>query len=423
MDSISADRIWPPPPGERAVTKSQGVTPTEQYLAKLAEETFLSLWSYPNVWRDKRPNGTQAGDGKELCDLLVIFDNHVIIFSDKHIEYKQHDIPAIAWNRWYNNCIRRIADSLYGAEKWIRQYPTRIFLDPRCTKRIPVSMPHGGSLIVHRIAVARGAGTACREHFAGGSGSLMVTPDIVGDAHFLRSSGPSNQQNTHETAFCGPFMVGQIDPSQGYIHVLDDISLDILMNTLDTVQDLTDYLIAKEKFILSGHLVAATGEEDLLAYYLRHTDSAGKHQFTLPGNKSRIAIDSGYWDDFNKSPQRRAQIEADKISYLWDDLIERFAFHALNDSQYMATDRGAAGTEPIVRYLAREPRLRRRLLTHAAAGMVSRARQTESGVLQVRIIEPSFPGNPYYVFLSLKRLTKLTYDEYRLSRRKCLEHI
>jgi len=58
------------------INKSPGLTETERYLAKVCERTFLSLWSYPNLYREA---------GKELCDLLVVFDRHILIFSDKDI--------------------------------------------------------------------------------------------------------------------------------------------------------------------------------------------------------------------------------------------------------------------------------------------------------------------------------------------------
>ena len=64
--------------------KSDGITPSERYLSKLCRRSFLGLWSYPNLHTD---DGRKAekGVGHELCDLLVVFGNNVIIFSDKHL--------------------------------------------------------------------------------------------------------------------------------------------------------------------------------------------------------------------------------------------------------------------------------------------------------------------------------------------------
>jgi hypothetical protein len=70
-------------PVRPAIIRSQGATPSERYLAKIADRSFLNLWSYPNTFIDKRSGG--KGDGKELCDLLVVSGDHVLIFSDKTV--------------------------------------------------------------------------------------------------------------------------------------------------------------------------------------------------------------------------------------------------------------------------------------------------------------------------------------------------
>ena len=60
-----------------AIVRSEGVTASERYLEKLCRRSFLSLWSYPGVLRDQgRSNG--KGDGKEVSDLLVVFEKHIL---------------------------------------------------------------------------------------------------------------------------------------------------------------------------------------------------------------------------------------------------------------------------------------------------------------------------------------------------------
>jgi hypothetical protein len=58
-----------------AIVPGEGTTESERYLAKLADRTFLNLWSFPNVFIDKRSGA--KGDGKELCALLVVCGDHV----------------------------------------------------------------------------------------------------------------------------------------------------------------------------------------------------------------------------------------------------------------------------------------------------------------------------------------------------------
>ena len=95
--------------------KSAGTTASERYLAQLCERTFLTLWSYPNVFRDQCQKAGK-GDGKELCDLLVVFGDDVIIFSDKSCGFPDTGNPHVDWSRWCKRSILKASDQLYGAE-------------------------------------------------------------------------------------------------------------------------------------------------------------------------------------------------------------------------------------------------------------------------------------------------------------------
>jgi hypothetical protein len=57
-----------------AIDKSVGQTWTEQYLSHLCDRTFLKLWSYANPFKS---------DGKELCDLIAVFENNIFLFFDR----------------------------------------------------------------------------------------------------------------------------------------------------------------------------------------------------------------------------------------------------------------------------------------------------------------------------------------------------
>ena len=143
-----------------------GMTPSEQYLGRLCHRSFLSLWSYPNLFND-RGIVDGRGEGKELCDLLVVFGNDIIIFSDKSCEFKDSGKLATDWNRWYRRAIEKSTKQIYGAERWIRDFPDRIFLDKSCTEPFPITLPHKDQMRVHRIAVALGAKEHCQSFYGG----------------------------------------------------------------------------------------------------------------------------------------------------------------------------------------------------------------------------------------------------------------
>lgn len=65
------------------ILKQTGVTEAERRLAEICQGSFLSLWSYPAVFRDQGQKGNANRDGKEVCDLLVVFGDNVLIFSTR----------------------------------------------------------------------------------------------------------------------------------------------------------------------------------------------------------------------------------------------------------------------------------------------------------------------------------------------------
>ncbi len=109
--------------------RGEGVTDAERYLKRLCDRSFLSLWSYAGIYRDQWLRGG-VKEGKEVCDLLVVFENHIIIFSDKDCVYKMGDDPAINWQRWFKKAVQKSSDQIWGAERWLKTNPSRLFGGP-----------------------------------------------------------------------------------------------------------------------------------------------------------------------------------------------------------------------------------------------------------------------------------------------------
>jgi hypothetical protein len=392
---------------------STGSTGSERALAKLARETFLSLWSYPNVVRDE-PQG-KGIIGKEIADLLVVFEDDVVLFSDKDCVFPSTGNLDVDWSRWYRNAIDKSAKQLWGAERQIRAHPGRIFIDPKCEIRLPIPLPDPARMRIHRVVVAHGASQRCRE-VLGGSGSLMIVPGIVGDEHQL----PQEKGGQ-------PFAIGRVSATKPFVHVLDDTSLDLLLKNLDTVWDFVGYLRKKEAFISSGHLGMAAGEEALLGWYVGKINEHDEHDFVVPteaGDKP-LALSESRWHDFLNSGERRRKLEADKISYLWDELIELFARHYMAGTSHHLTEVDSThyDFERVLRFFARENRTRRRLL----AGAVWHMHQTTPpDQRRLRIIPPMRAGDPYWALLlfpfpeNLSVGRKVDYEHYRKVRQEFL---
>lgn len=376
--------------------RAEGVTPAECYLKGLCEKSFLTLWSYASVYRDEGKTGI-ASHGKEVCDLLVVFENHIIIFSDKDCKFPDTGDLQLDWSRWFRKAISKSANQVWGAEDWIKKHSDRLFVDRACTQQFPIKLPEPSKAIYHRIVVAHDSSARCRKELQG-SGSLTIVPDTVADG-----SGT-------------PFVVGQIDPSKGFFHIFDDTSLDIVMGKLDTITDFVTYLAKKERFLISGQFGKSAGEEELLTRYLLTMDEKGEHSFTK-SNSGKVFLEAGLWNRFLGSSQRKAQEKADKISYGWDALIETFSKNMLGNTLYYTSHPEFAALEKSIRFLAREPRLRRRML---AAAFFDLIQETPKERRQARVLAPSFPGDPYFIFLVFPMRDDRPDDEYRIVRGNCL---
>lgn len=382
----------------RRVPKFQGDTDAEKYLGKLCNRTFLSLWSYSSIFRDQGVKN--GGDGKEVCDLLVVFDKHVIIFSDKDCAFPKTDNLEQDWRRWFGKAVKNSAKQLWGAERWIREYPSRLFLDRKCQIPFPVSLPDPNEVIFHLILVGHNAAKRCSEEL-GGSGSFMFDSALVGLDNHTK-----------------PFMTGDLDPTKTYIHIFDDTALSILMRYQDTITDFVSYLKKKEKLVREKKIeFFSAGEEELLAYYSKRMNECEEHDFIFPEKSDRVAITEGIWQEFQNNPQRVRQIEADKISYFWDTLIENFSKHALDGTQYIVSDGGFKDSEKVLRFLASASRFKRRLLANSFLDFVCK---TDPNKMSVRYVKPTQKGDPHYVFLLLPLESNLQEREYRKRRQEVL---
>jgi hypothetical protein len=183
------------------ISKSQGQTPTEASLARLCDNTFLKLWSYANPFKS---------DGKELCGLIAVFENHVFLFFDREsrtFDTSSQDISVI-WERWKKTAIDRQINTADGAARYIQRCRDEIYLDAKCTVRLPIKLA-ADNLVIHKFIVAHGAKDAC----------LNFSPDNVSG-----SLGITYCDDDPHAPF--PFFVHlrRIDP----VHILDSHTLSII---------------------------------------------------------------------------------------------------------------------------------------------------------------------------------------------------
>jgi hypothetical protein len=331
-----------------------GKTSSESKLLQIARGSILSLWSIPGPYIDD--GLTRNGGGKELCDLLVIFGDDVLLFSDKACAFPEDDNVKIAWARWYRRAIEKSAKQLVGASSALRRQATRLFIDAACKKPLPLRLPEPDRMRIRLIAVAHGSVEAAKRYWEtlggapGSTGSLMLNTELIGRDHELE-----------------PFQVGWPCGKGCFIHVLDSLTLGLLLKELDTVADFTDYLAKKEALLkTSGCEFLIPGEEDLLTAYLTNVDNGRVHRFPRFEPGTHVVMREGSWSDYGTSPLYRMRAEANDLSHLWDDLIEYQTSHLIHGSAETvireSTKYDAQKGEHLLRVMASENRLARRAL-------------------------------------------------------------
>ena len=304
------------------------VNSTEEFVLRVCQRTCLSLWCCAN------PRGEP---GKELCDILVVCDPHVIIISVKDVRLNTEKELA-GFERWQRKAVDASIKQIYGAERHLSDKTGVIFKDGSPG----LDLPPPALRKVHRIAVAFGS-----------NGQVPITS-------------------------------GDIE-NKGFVHAMHEVSFSELLNELDTISDLVDYPAAKEEFAARCNLVVEGSEANLLAFYLAHNRS-------FPLGYEFLLVDDTMWAGFSQEPEFLRRKEADKESYAWDELIEWLSDP--NSKAICGPEPTLTHKELSLRAMARETRFSRRLLGQSFREFLRKAKARE-----VRSRTLIGPSGVIYVFV------------------------
>lgn len=398
MEDGGSNKIW-------QKGDSCGATDSERYLSVLARRAFLNFWSYSNPY-------TNESGGRELCDFLVVFGNSVVIFSDKNCKFPSGGME-VAWPRWYRSAVEKSVNQLRGAASFIDRFPDRIYLDAECKQPLPIPIPPMEVRKVHLVAVTRGSADACKKYFGHGSSSSLVINTAI--------EGREHEKN--------PFMVGWPLKGRRFVHVLDELTLDVVLNELDSATDFIEYLEKKEAYLSSeGFSFFFTGEEDLLADYILNPmpNLMGFSFAPLPGGGSferrgLVVGQEGRWIQLCASNEYKIHKKSLEVSYEWDKLIEHQTTHISRNTAGVVAKWGSvtdiAAHEAVLRAMAEESRLSRKELAKAHQSILMR--KFDGDRLSAIVSLPHRPDRAY-VLMVLKRPDDMDYDPYREFRRNSL---
>lgn len=373
------------------IQRDTSFTESERYVNGLGDKSFLKFWTWPNLFRD------QEG-GKEICDLIIVFGNDILLISDKEIEFKSEKGELVGWKRWYKDAITKSFKQTKGAERWIKTYPDRLFVDKKCTTKFPINIDLSKAKF-HHILVTHGLENILEEKL--GYGSLRFNNDInLGDTE--------------------PYNIGKIN-NESFVHIFTGKTLKDCLEHFDTTSDFLNYLKVREIFFNLDKNVSINAEGDLISLWYESYDEFSNLRNILINEKlSQEVVDLVYpkFSEFIEREEFKRKREYEKNSYVWDEFINRFSFHILN-----GTSEGNENWTQIheieekLRIMAQTNRFQRRLLGEGFIDMFYKFKN-KRGTRAILVEEI----NQVFLFMCLPFMGKFKgkVEEYRAVRRKML---
>jgi len=240
----------------------------EEFVHELATHTFFVDWCFPNPKRS---------DGKELCDLLVVFGSVAIVWQVKSLKFDEDGQPN-------QGEVEKNLRQTLGAKRYLLETKGEVRLENARRK------------------------TECFD------------PEAI--QHVFLISALLCEPNT------GP-MVKHCE-SGDFVHMMTEHFIELCLAELDTARDFVDYLEAKEQLFQSeASLLVTGGEEELLAYYLLHGRTLSEFE-----GKAYVLVDDGMWAGLHARPEYLAAKKANEISYVWDHLINETHNQTDESSKY-----------------------------------------------------------------------------------------
>lgn len=176
----------------------------EDFVNGIAFNSFLEHWCYPSP-KDER------GDKKEICDLLILFGDRLVIISVKNYEFNDF------YSRYFRRTIDKAVKQIYGAERKLFNSEKDTFI--KHPKRDIEKFPKEKVEEIHRVIVNLGEGV-----------------------RFY----PFNKETKNEK----------------FITLLDKDAFQTIVRELDTIPDFLEYLKKREELFYDKVTTIMPGEED-----------------------------------------------------------------------------------------------------------------------------------------------------------------
>ncbi|WP_158408778.1 hypothetical protein [Fibrella aestuarina] len=293
----------------------------EEFVNNLAYDTYLKYWCYPGPI-------DLNGDSKEICDLLVLFQDVCIIVSVKNYDFPDASIE-VKKQRYEKKVVAKSSSQLYGAERKLFDSKYEIFI--KHPEREPEKFNKEKFRRVYRITINVG--------------------EQIED-YALASSN-----------------------KKGFVSILNRDSFTKILQELDTVKDLIDYLDEREKFLTLNKCSIWYGEEkNILSVYLRNAREFPEEYFQEQENQKVIDL-LGNWEFYDNHSSVAAKRYANRNSYFIDRLVNEYVLPLPNGADTLALE------------LMSLDRLERRAVVEALLGIVAQCVENDPDEVGRRFFE------------------------------------
>jgi hypothetical protein len=335
----------------------------------------------------------------------VVCGDFAITFSDKNNEYKSTKVQLVGWKRWYNDAVTKSVRQLNGATRSLLTNRVPIFKDNACTVPLGIPLPQPGDERHYRVAVVSKAKSPNDpDAFLP---YIKIDSGVTGDAHTQHGAVP--------------FVIGDVAPDKQFVHVMDVAGLWAVLIELDTVADFAEYLDSREAFIRGKPGNTADSEWSLMARFIMSYDDQGEplpldHQ--TPGATHLARAE---WDNEQFRRDMVVRREANAVSHVWDMLIDEHAKMIERQSFAFTTVTTVEEGERVVRYMALENRLNRRVL--GTRWLEACQISGPDMAAHLRSVPHSAKDWTTYVFLNVSNFQNEPEEVFRGKRRELLQEM
>ncbi|MEN6384484.1 MAG: hypothetical protein ABFD79_04735 [Phycisphaerales bacterium] len=283
----------------------------EDILNELAERSFLTDWCYANP---------SLPDGKELCDLLIIFDNTAIIWQIKDVQLKDGQIKE--------SDFRKNISQLSGAYRQLFELKTHILLNN----------PRRGNELFDSQKIEQ----------------IYLIAGFFGESPF--------------------FVKTMFKVIEKHVHVFTRRFTETILNELDTISDFTKYLHDKEELHKSANsIIIQGGEEEILGHYILNDKTFNCLNAVKPFT---LYVEGGQWKQLQQRSEYKAKKKEDFISYYWDYLIN--ICHTGDNSEYEIIAREMARSNRFERRIFSQQFIEANKLAHSKQAGIAYRRVSPS---------------------------------------------